>query len=393
MTYCIFCDTELSPDTTEEHILHDCVGGRETTSEVICSQHNNNFGGTIDNAFAIPLLPIRNLMQFKSGSGDPPPMLRGLQDGEDRINVSSTGEVQLANPPIKFSDAPDGNSDAMITAADPATIKKLIPHIASRYGLSVAEVEKQIASGGITLTERRPGPVIHKIGVDGPDPLRSMLKSCLVLLARHVGNDVVKSDNFREARDFVLHGGEQFQMTRIRLDTREVLGAQQIRERFSPFFNMIYIKSDEDGRVLGHFTVYNMLSWRFVLCERGGPKHCRFALANNPGDPAIRTRDAADLPDIPFGWLDADSEVTHERIKTRLAEMEAEYRKRAIPSEFGRLVDDTIALCDLKSGDELTKEFIGRLCDRAARFSLGLPYEETLTPDEISKLLAGKPPR
>jgi hypothetical protein len=146
MSYCIFCDTELGPDTTEEHILHDCLGGRETASEVLCSHHNNVFGGTIDDAFAFPLLPIRNLMQFKSG-------------------------------------------------------------------------------------------------------------------------------------------------------------------------------------------------------------------------------------------------------KMRLAEMETEYRKRAIPSEFGRIVDDTIALCGVGYGDDLSKEFIGRLADRAARFALGLPYEEALSPDEINNLLAGKPPR
>lgn len=392
MVHCIFCDNELRPDTTEEHILHNCLGGRETTAEVICSQHNNGFGGTIDEAFAAPLLPIRNLMQFKSGSGDPPPKLRGLQAGEDKINICPTGKVQLASSPIKFRDAADGNLDATITTEDPAVIKKMIAHIANRYGLSVAEVEKQITS--ITLTERRAsGPVAYKLGVGGPDPLRSMLKSCLVLFARHVGNDVVKGDNFKDARGFVLQGGEQFQLKRIRLDTCELPGAQQIRDRFSSFFNLIYVKSNEDGRVLGHFTFYNMLSWRFVLCARGGPKHCRFALANNPGDPAIRTRDASELPDIPFSWLDADRPITHERMRKRLEEMEAIYKKRVIASEFDRIVDDTVAQCELTYGDNLSDEFVGRLVQRAGLFAVGLPYEEALSPDAIAKLLSGKPRR
>ena len=80
-------------------------------------------------------------------------------------------------------------------------------------------------------------------------------------------------------------------------------------------------------------------------------------------------------------------------MQKRLTEMEAEYRKRAIPAEFGRIVDDTIARCELRSGDELSNEFIGRLADRAARFTLGIPYEDELSPDEINSLLAGKPPR
>jgi hypothetical protein len=77
----------------------------------------------------------------------------------------------------------------------------------------------------------------------------------------------------------------------------------------------------------------------------------------------------------------------------RLAEMEAEYRQRSISSEFGRIVDDTISKCSLEFGDDLSTEFIGRLVDRAGRFTLGLPYEEALSPDEINNLLTGKPPR
>jgi hypothetical protein len=392
VSYCIFCDSVIGSDTTLEHIMHDCLGGRETTSEVLCSCHNNLFGGTIDNAFAAPLLPIRNLMQFKSGSGKPPPMLRGLQAGEDRIHVSGTGEVQLADPPIKFSDGSDGLSEARIISADPAIIKKLIPHIAARYGVSVDDVEKQMDN--VTLVERRPdGAVNFKLGFGSAEALRSMLKSCLVLLARHVGNDVVRDEQFGAARDFVLNGGEQFQMARIRLDTRDLPGTPKITEQFSQFFNLIYIKSNGDGRVVGHFTIYNMIGWRFVLCERGGPKHCRFAIANNPGDPAVRSRDASELPDISFDWLDADSEVTPDRMQKRLTEIETAYRNRAIPSEFDRIVDDTIARSGLRPGDDLSKEFIGRLADRSARFKMGLPYEEALSPDEVAKLLTGKQPR
>jgi hypothetical protein len=394
MSHCIFCDTELGPDTTKEHILHDCLGGREATREVLCSRHNNDFGGTIDDAFAEPLLPIRNLMQFRSGSGKPPPMLRGLQAGNDLINVSSFGEVQLANPPIQFNDGADGNSGAQITTADPALIKKLLTNIAVRLKIPIDEVERQIRTGGITLMERRPdGPVSFKLGFGGLDSLRSMLKSCLVLLARHVGNDVVKRECFKDARDFVLNGDENFQRTNIRPDTRDLPSALYLREWFSPFFNAIHIRSNGDGRVIGHFTVYNMIGWRFVLCEQGGPQNCRFALANNPANPAIRTRDASELPDVPYDWLDAYSEVDPDRMQTRLAEMQTEYSRRATSSEFGRIVHDTVAKYGLKSGDDLSKEFFGKLTDRAGRFARGLTYEEALSPDEISKLLTGKPPR
>jgi hypothetical protein len=116
-------------------------------------------------------------------------------------------------------------------------------------------------------------------------------------------------------------------------------------------------------------------------------------LANNPANPAIRTRDASELPDVPYDWLDAYSEVDPDRMQTCLAEMQTEYSRRATSSEFGRIVHDTVAKYGLKSGDDLSKEFFGKLTDRAGRFARGLTYEEALSPDEISKLLTGKPPR
>src|ERR1700747_1977114 len=49
---CIFCDKALDGNTKPEHILLNALGGRKTTSKVICSDCNNRFGGTIDDALA-----------------------------------------------------------------------------------------------------------------------------------------------------------------------------------------------------------------------------------------------------------------------------------------------------------------------------------------------------
>src|ERR1700730_10772144 len=72
-TICIFCDGELGPDTKPEHILLNALGGRKTTRRVICSKHNNDFGGGIDDALADQVGVLRNHLQLESGTGKPPP--------------------------------------------------------------------------------------------------------------------------------------------------------------------------------------------------------------------------------------------------------------------------------------------------------------------------------
>jgi hypothetical protein len=70
---CIFCDSDLIPGTKPEHILLDALGGKKTTRRAICSGCNNMFGGTIDQALANQVQVLRNLLQFGSGTGRPPP--------------------------------------------------------------------------------------------------------------------------------------------------------------------------------------------------------------------------------------------------------------------------------------------------------------------------------
>ena len=365
-----------------------------TTPDVLCSHHNNLFGGTVDDAFARPLQPIRNLMQFRSGSDGSTPMLRSLRAGDDLINLSSTGQPQLANPPLQFNDLGGDNFQVAISVQEPATLKKLLPNIAARLGIPVEELTKKIADEGVTLVERRPDAVHHNLGFGDQHALRSMVKSCLVLLALNVGNEVVRESQFSESRNFVLQGGEQFIGARLKVDTRDLPGTPELRARFSPFFNLIYLRSNEDGRVVGHFTVYNMVGWMFVLCESGGPKNCKFALANNPADPAIWSDNTSELPDIPFEWLESiGSPIRFERMRERLIEMEGVYHQRANASEIDRVFEDVMAKHRIRNGNYLSKESIGELADRIARYALGIEHRETLTPDEIQNLLTGKPPR
>jgi hypothetical protein len=82
-TVCIFCAAELGPHTKPEHILLNALGGRKKTQRVICSKHNNDFGGHIDDALTTQVEVLRNHLQLESGTRKPPPALKNLQAGSD----------------------------------------------------------------------------------------------------------------------------------------------------------------------------------------------------------------------------------------------------------------------------------------------------------------------
>jgi hypothetical protein len=67
--------------------------------------------------------------------------------------------------------------------------------------------------------------------------------------------------------------------------------------------------------------------------------------------------------------------------------------QRANASEIDRVFEDVMAKHRIRNGNYLSKESIGELADRIARYALGIEHRETLTPDEIQNLLTGKPPR
>jgi HNH endonuclease len=67
-TVCIFCAAELGPHTKPEHILLNALGGRKKTQRVICSKHNNDFGGDIDDALTTQVEVLRNHLQLESGT-------------------------------------------------------------------------------------------------------------------------------------------------------------------------------------------------------------------------------------------------------------------------------------------------------------------------------------
>lgn len=394
---CIFCDSELTPDTKPEHILLSALGGRKTTRRVVCSKQNNAFGGTFDDVLSKQVGVLRNLLQLESGTRKPPPALRDLQAGPDRVNIGSDGKPELVKPPFTVTELPDGNAKVEIHVQSPDAFARVLPHLAAKLRIPEERLIEQLKNGQATLTEMRPGPMHHSLSLGGEEALRSVAKSCLVLLATVAGNEPVKGVPFAEARNYVLHGDTEFNKTRTQIDSRDVPGLDEFKERFGPFFNLIYVRSNGDGRVVGHFTLYNTISWQIVLAESGGPPDVTVALVSNPLDPSTWSDDPTALPDIPFGWLDAAERAYElERARERLAAMMEHHSQRARDAEVSRICDDVFAKHGIMDDNqpitdpEAQKAITGEIIQRLAAHALHLPHEQPLAPEEIEAMLRGK---
>jgi HNH endonuclease len=392
MPKCIFCNTELTDDTTPEHVLLNALGGRMTTKRAICSKHNNAFGGTIDNALAAQVEVIRNHLQLQSGTKKPPPPLKNLIAGSEAISIGSDGTPRIDVPPFETVELPDGRFDVKIMVRSDEELHRFLPHIAKKLNIPLEQLKQQMLGGSASIVERRPDVVGHHLAFGGEDALRSIAKSCLVLLATKVGSDALKGDAFEDVRNFVLHGSDTFYKNRVHMDARELPCASELMAKFGDLFNLIYVKSDSAGRVIGHFTLYNLVSWRLVLAESGGVADTAIALGSDPLT-SKWSGDVAETLHVDFDWLNTfDRTDVVARGKARLEAIARRYFENAREREYGRIVQDVCEKRGIKGGNEpipadKLEEINIEVSARVAAHTLGRPFEDKLTPDRLRQLL------
>ncbi|MGH7025415.1 MAG: hypothetical protein ACREEB_17750 [Caulobacteraceae bacterium] len=386
MTYCIFCDTVLDEETTPEHVILSALGGRKTTKRADCSHHNNAFGGGIDKAIADQVPVIRNLLQLESGAGKAPPALRKVRSAAGVINLRSDGTPELAGKPFVVEELGDGRFDVKIDVNSEEEFARIVPHLAARMKMPEAEVWRQLSAVKGKVVSRRPGVTPFKLSFGGEDAVRSIAKSSLVLLATAVGTDPLRDAAFADAREFVLTGSGNFNHERASLDPRPIPGAFDLERDYGPLFNLIYVRSDADGRVVAHFTLYNVIAWQVVLAEANGPKNIKAGLISDPLNPANWSDRIAESADIDFAWLNTpDRTELFPRSTERFNKLLQHYSEVSRAREINRMIE---AAMDRERplgqpailSEEQTQRVLAETIDRFAHMTLNVPYEEPFTP-------------
>ena len=390
MATCIFCPSKLDGTTKPEHILHAALGGRKTVSRAICSACNNRFGGGIDKVLVEQFTGIRNLLQLPSGTGAPPPMLKNVKAGRDTINIGRGGKIALVTKPFTIVNEANGTKRLQINGETFEKIETMIPHMAAALKIPEERLRELISKTDGTFVERRPDPVKLDFAFGGSGPIRSAAKSCLVLWATLVGNEEVRGREFEDVRRFVNDGDHGFLSERTFLDSRTYEDLDQLTATYGPAFNMIYVKSDKAGRVVGHFTLYNLIAYSVVLAKSGGSPDRQIALVSNPITCHWSDRIAQEI-NVPFEWLD-NPHYDYEgmqRSRDRVDRIMKFYFKSTKGMEVRRIIESVLKGHGLKEGDIIPKEMAPsismEIADRVTHHLFNLPYVKPINPTQMQQ--------
>jgi hypothetical protein len=386
---CILCASPLLPDTKPEHVWLRSLGGRKTTRQALCNTCNNDMGNGPDKALAESVSYIRNILHLRSGEGKPPPTLKGLRNGDDRVALKPGGiPIIDGGPPFVITQLPDGNSSVRLRVASAEQLRRILPDLAKALRMSLAEVKELLRTAQVSDVSQRIEEQHHHISLGGPEAMRSMLKTCLTLWADRHGAIELQKQIYDDARRFVRNGGE-FKHSQI--DFGQPFNSDMLVSRFGQYFNLALVASDHVGRVIGYFRLYNSCAWRFELCSTGAPPNSIITYASNPEQPSIWKIETTDALIPAVAVLETSPSQNYEDVCRAFVGMFRDHQRKATDAEIHRILDHAIEKLGLSSDEPLTQEqahlFLEKVSSQAESWILGTPFEEPRTAEEIARLL------
>lgn len=387
-TNCVFCQQPLQGRESSEHVLLNAFGGRVKTKKLSCATCNNQLGGTIDRQLAEQFAMVRNLFEMVSGDGRDAPSLYKIQAGARTINVMGNGSITLAGRPFTVEELGEGQFRVAISVQSLDELDAIIPHIVAKTGITEERLREQLGRAQFTDTQERPGVISHTFSLGGQEAMRAVAKACLLLWGKRHGNEEVQKPIYDEVRHFVRYGSSDFLSERTFLDSRPLPQAAKLETGYGPLFNFISVTVDSSGKVVGHFTIYNLLGFNVVLAEGGARPDVAASLVNNPLDPKVWSDDADKVGSLGNAWLETPIlDVEQYRLRS-VAMMESYYRiigARAV----GRIADRVFARYGLTGDDPIPSEMIKPIYDeigtRVAHNIVGLPLTVRVSPEVVAR--------
>lgn len=391
---CVFCQEPLGGRKTSEHILLNALGGKVTTEKLSCATCNNQFGNTIDRELAEQFTAVRNLFEMISGDGRDAPSLRKVQAGSRTVNLLGNGKITLAEKPFIVEKAADGAFRVEINVQSMDEVEHIIPHIVARTGILEERLREQLANAPFTETQMRPGAINLQFSFGGEEVMRAVAKACLLLWGRKFGNNEIQRTEYDDVRRFIKSGDTDFMRERTFLDSRPLALADKIESKYGPLFNMIYVSSDILGRVIGHFTICNLIGFQIILVEIGAIPSETARLANNPLDPKTWSDKAVDVPEISFAWLDQRRNEIDE-YQLRFTRMMEAYQTVMGRRAHLRIIDQVLAKYGFATDDAIPSNLIDPIAHeigtRIAFSAMGIPLTMPVPPDQVADSLKRVP--
>jgi hypothetical protein len=349
-------------------------------------------GSGPDKALAESVAFIRNLLNLESGRGDPPPAIKGLRHGDVRVALKPGGiPVIDGGRPFVITWLPDGNPSVELCVTSAEQLQKILPDLARALDMPLADVKASLRSGQARNVSQRIGTQHHRVSLGGPEAMRSMLKTCLTLWADRHGADELQKKIYDDARRFVRCGGDDLARTICQIDFGPLAGSDALVQRFGQHFNLALVASDQTGRAVGYFRLYNASAWRFELCEQGAPPASIVTYVSNPVQPSIWDTATTDALIPAVAVLETIPSHDYEHVRHALSRIHADYHSRASIREIDKIFEQATTKFGFSPDRSLTPEqierYIGEVSHRMASWIVGVPFEEPLTTEQIARLL------
>jgi hypothetical protein len=354
-------------------------GRRKSTSRIDCSGCNNRFGGTIDNAIAQQFAHLRNILQAKTGDGRLPPAIKNVNASVGTIDIMNDGTPRLRAHPFNIETTETGERKLQFTAHSLDQVAAMIPHIAKAAKLPEEKVRETLASTSASLSERRAGVIQAELSFGGLLPMRAAAKSALVLWATLVGTSEVRKPCYDAVRQFTLGNNDAYVETHTELDSTELEHVAHLTERFGRCFHLLVVSSDANGRVMGHYTLFNIISYFVVLAQSGGAPDRQTILAVDPIKGTWSDKVADELKFNHDRLSDPNFHDDTQRLSRRFGAVIEHHQQITVEKELMRIIDDVHRVYNFGVGTTMTDELASLLsrdmADRIVRLLLNQPYE------------------
>jgi hypothetical protein len=175
------------------------------------------------------------------------------------------------------------------------------------------------------------------------------------------------------------------------IDFAPLAGSGVLMPRFGQHFNLALVASDQAGRAIGYFRLYNACAWRFELCSQGAPPSSIVTYVSNPERPSVWDTATTDALIPAAAVLGATPSHDYAEVRAAFGRMHADYHSRASLTEIDKICEQAATKLELAPVQPMTPEqverYIAEVSHRMTSWMLGVSFERPLSADEITRLL------
>ena len=380
MFRCIYSLQEF--ETSDgEHILHNFLGARWTSEDIVCNDLQRHFGVTIDSALEEGLRPIRNMLGTLGGRRDPGPTLKNLPTSTGEVlDLQPGGKPRLREPAISEQPLEDSRIRIQARLGKQSHLDWVFARIRESY--PNAHIDEGAASASTQVVKGFvEGSVVLPVDLGGDAYFRGMLKACFNLLSMH-DRALAFKPCFDEVRTFIRDGtGASARFIRW-TESPDTLALPHL----GPADQAIFIVS-RDKSIEGVVQFFGEIVHCFQLTDAydGPPFQCGYIVdpfrEAEPAEDRTPTFDRENVPEFSKQAL-TNNPAVMAAFQKRFERIVALYFERSQNAMIQNTVQEVLRE---NGGNVLTAQMVDKIATRLAQQALRIPRSLDDTPSSNNK--------